>query len=224
MHNFIISLIFFIVYLKPNPKVIMNIVLENKGIQTDYFYVPSFVLGEGELAVLYLFGGGYFYETEMFLKDIFCGAAKHENVIIYKKMTFVEHFKESRFRSIFYPITVGEYLRKSANCNDSFSKKIYEIKWINSKTKVNALPGTPRKLLCLYAALSKAKDVVFDLVGVDPAGAEFIFTIIKDALKDGGSAILLDNFDDMKEHASKYIELEWNKDMLPPTKEFKINL
>ena len=48
--------------------------------------------------------------------------------------------------------------------------------------------------------------------------------MVKDAVKDGGSAILLDHFEDMKELASKYIELEWNKDMLPPVKEFKLNL
>ncbi|KQX15826.1 hypothetical protein [Flavobacterium sp. Root420] len=202
----------------------MNIVLENKGVKTDYFYVPPFVLGEGEVVVLFLSNGGYFYDTEMFLKDIFCDTTKRENVIIHKKMTFVEHFKESSFRRTFYPTTVGEYLRKNANLNDPFSKKIYEIEWITSKTKMNSLAGKPRRLLCLYAALSKTKDIVFDLVGVDPKGSDFIFKMVKKAIENGGSAILLDSFPDMKEHASKYIEVEWNKDMLPPVKEFKLNL
>ena len=199
----------------------MDIVIENKGIKTDSFYVPPFVLREGEVVVLFLFNGSYYYDTEMFLKDIFCGKIKHENVIIHKKMTFVKHFQESNLRRTFYPITVGEYLRKNANLNDPFSKKIYEIEWITSRTKMSSLAGAPRRLLCLYAALSKTKDIVFDLGGVDPKGAEFTFKMVNEAIKDGGSAILLDSFDDMKLHASKYIELEWNMDNLPPLKEFK---
>ncbi|GIQ58183.1 hypothetical protein Flavo103_13190 [Flavobacterium collinsii] len=201
----------------------MKIVLENKGIKTDTYYVPPFVLHEGEEILLFLFNGGCFYETEMFLKDIFCGITKNENVTLHRKMTFVEHFKESNFRSRFYPTTVGKYLRKNANLDDPFSKKIFEIEWITSKTKVSTLAGTPRRLLCLYAALSKTKDIIFDLVGQDPAGAEFTFKMVKEAVKDGGSAILLDCFNGTKEHASKCIELEWNDGSLPTNKEFKLN-
>lgn len=211
----------FIVYLESNLEVIMNIVLENKGIKTDTFYVPPFVLQEGEGLVLYLYNGDHFYDTEMFLKAIFCGTTKHKNMTLHKNMTFVEHFKESNFRSRFSPITVGEYLRKNANLNDPFSKKIFEIDWITSKTKMNKLPGTPRKLLCLYATLSKTKDIVFDLAGLDHEGVDFTFKMVKEAVKNGGSAILLDGFDDLKEQASKYIELEWNKGKLRPETEFK---
>jgi len=200
-------------------------VLENKGIKTDNFYVPPFDLYEGEVVVLYLHNGGYYYDTEMFLKDIFCGITKKKNVTLHKKMTFVEHFKESSFRRIFYPTTVGEYLRKNANLSDPFSKKIFEEKWITNKTKINALNkmnnNTSRRLLCIYAALSKTKDIVFDMAGVGPEGAELIFKTVKEAVKNRGSAILLDGFDDMKQHASKYLELEWDFDNLPPKITFK---
>lgn len=140
----------------------MKTIIENKGIKTDTFYIPPFNLQEGELVVVYLYNGIHFYDTEMFLKDIFCGNTEDKNVTVHKKMTFVEHFKESNFRSHFFPTTVGEYLRKNANLNHPFSKKIFEIEWITAKTKMNSLPGTPRRLLCLYAALSKTKDIVFD--------------------------------------------------------------
>lgn len=202
----------------------MNIVLENKGIQTDYFYVPPFVLGEGEVVVLFLFNGGYYYDTEVFIRDIFCGKIKHENVILHRKMRFVDYFRRSYFRDTFFPLTVGRYLKKNADLKSPFSNKIFEEKWIKKETKIENLPGTPRKLLTLYATLSKTKDIVFDIAGLDWQGGEFTFKMVKDAVKDGGSAILLDHFEDMKEHASKYIEVEWNKDMLPPVKEFKLNL
>jgi len=186
-------------------------ILQNKGIQTEKFHIPSFELKAGELVVLHLFNGAHFYETEMLLKNIFCGNVKNENVEIYKELTFVEYFKEPKLREIFHPITVGEYLKKNANLNNSYSTKIYETKWINKKTKVNSLVGNSRKSLSLYATLSKTNNIIFDVAGQDPIGAQQTYDIVKDEVKKGGSAILLDAFDDMKNDCTKYIELEWIK-------------
>ena len=186
--------------------------IENKGIKTDNFYIPPFDLNVEEIIVLYLFNGQHFYDTEMFLKDIFCGNTKDENVIVHKNLTFVEHFIEPKLRRLFYPVTVGEYLKKNANLDSPYATKIYEIDWINEKTKVNTLAGNPRRLLCLYATLSKTNNIVFDLVGQDPKGAEKTYEIVKDVVKKGGSVILLDCFEDMKNDCTKYIELQWTKE------------
>lgn len=185
--------------------------IENKGIQTDTFYIPSFELNEGEIVVLYLFNGQHFYDTEMFLKDIFSGKTTDENVVVNKNLTFVDHFIEPKLRRLLYPVTVGEYLRCNANFDSPFATKIYEIEWINEKTKVNTLAGHPRRLLTLYATLSKTNNIIFDMVGQDPNGAEETYEIVKKVVENGGSAILLDCFEDMKNDCTKYIELEWTK-------------
>ena len=147
----------------------------------------------------------------MYLKDIFCGKLKNENVLVHKRLTFVEHFRESELRRLFYPVTVGEYLKKEANFESAFATKIYEIDWINEKTKVNTLAGNPRRLLSLYATLSNTKNIVFDVAGQDPQGADETYKIVKEVVKNGGSAILLDCFEDMKNDCTKYIELQWTK-------------
>lgn len=183
--------------------------IENKGIETDTFYIPPFDLNIGEIVVLNLFSGSNFYKTEMFLKDIFCGRIPHENVLIHQNMTFVEHFFEPAIRRFFYPVTVGEYLKKNANPNSPYATKIYEIEWIHEKIKVNTLAGNPRKSLSLYATLSKTQNIVFDVFAQDPKGAEETYKIVKDVVKNGGSAILLDYYDDMKNDCTKYVELQW---------------
>lgn len=114
-----------------------------------------------------------------------------------------------------------DILRKTQILKVLFFSKIYEDKWIKKETKIEKLAGTPRKLLTLYATLSKTKNIVFDLPALDWEGTEFAFKMVNDAVKDGGSAILLDGFDDMKEYAPKFIEVEWNINNLPPLKEFK---
>ncbi|HEY4789261.1 MAG TPA: hypothetical protein VIH57_24595 [Bacteroidales bacterium] len=186
-------------------------IVENKGIRTNKFFIPPFDLNAGEIVVLYLFNGQHFYETEMFLKDIFTGKTTNENVKVHKPMKFVEYFIEPEIRRMFFPVTVGEYLKKKANLNSNFATKIYETKWITKKTKVNTLAGNPRKMLSLYATLSETKDIIFDLVGQDPKGAEETYMTVKEIVKDGGSAILLDSFSDMKDDCTKYIELQWIK-------------
>ncbi|RLJ34070.1 hypothetical protein CLU97_3563 [Chryseobacterium sp. 7] len=184
-------------------------IIENKGIKTETFYIPPFTLNAGEIVVLHLYNGYHFYETEMFLKDIFCGKTDHENVIIHKSMTFAEPFRESNFRDIFFPVTVGEYLRKNANLLSPYATKIYETEWINKKIKVNTLAGTPRRLLTLYTTLSKTNNIVFDLVGQDPMGAKETYKIVKEVVEKGGSAILLDGYNELKNDCTKYIELQW---------------
>jgi hypothetical protein len=201
----------------------LKIVLENKGIKTDTYYIPPFTLYEGEIIVLHLYNGKHLYDAEIFLRDIFCGKTKHENVTLYRKMTFVEYFKRSYFRNTFFPLTVKRYLKKNANLKSPLSQKIFEDKWIKPETKIERMAGTPRKLLTLYAALSKNKDIVFDLPALDWQGHEFAFKEVKEIVKDGGSAILLDAFDNMKEHGSKTITLEWNAGHPPEGNEFQFN-
>ena len=184
--------------------------IENKGIRTNTFYIPPFDLNKGEIVVLYLLNGPHFFETEMFLKDIFCDKTMDKNVVVHKNLRFVEHFIEPKLRRLFYPVTVGEYLKKNANLNSPFAAKIYENKWINQKTKVNTLAGTQRRLLTLYATLSKTKNIVFDMAGQDPLGCGETYKIIKELANDGGAAILFACFDDFKNDCTKYIELQWN--------------
>jgi len=193
----------------------MRIVLENKGIKTDTFYIPPFILYEGEVIVLYLYNGKHFYDTEIYLKDIFCGAIKHENVIINKKMSFVGFFRESNFRDVFFPSKVGTYIKKDADLTNPFLEKLFEDKYVTRKTKMNKLGGTQRKLLSLYKSFAKTKDIVFDVAGLDSQGAVLTFKIVQEAVKDKGSAILFDGFEDMKEYTSKFITLEWNDRSLP---------
>jgi hypothetical protein len=185
--------------------------IESKGIRRNNLYIPPFDLKQGEIIVLYLYSGSHFYDIKMLLKDIYTAKTKNENVIVHKKLTFVEHFKEPAYRRLFYPVTVKEYLKKNADLSSPFASKIYENKWINEKTKINTLAENPARLLSLYTTLSRTKDIVFDLVGQDPVGAELTYKTVKEVVREGGSAILLDCFEDMKNDCSKYKELQWLK-------------
>jgi hypothetical protein len=183
--------------------------IENKGIKTDLFYLPPFTLNAGEILIINLFNGAHFYKTEMLLKDVLAGNTKNENIIIHQKLTFAEHFTESAFRRIVYPVTVQEYLKKHASPDSPYAAKIFDIDGIHNKTKVNSLTGTPKRLLSLYATLSTTNTIIFDLAGQDPAGAQETYKIVKEEVKKGGAAILLDGYDDLKTDCTKYIELEW---------------
>lgn len=182
--------------------------IKNNGIEAKGFIVPAFELNEKEIVVIRFFNDSDFYETEMYLKDIFTGKISNENVIINTQFTFVEHIKGPTLRNIFYPVTVGKYLKKYADMDHHYSSKIYEEKWITKKTKLNNLGGTARKLLSLYATLSQTNNIVLDLVGLDPENIRKIYEIVKDNVKKGGSAILFDYSDDMKNDCTTYIELE----------------
>ncbi|MFD1601307.1 hypothetical protein ACFSJW_23185 [Flavobacterium artemisiae] len=190
-----------------------GLLIECKGIETDYFYIPPFNVREGDFVVIRLDNHAVSTYVEEKLIAIFTGKEKHENVTIYKPYTFVKHFRESRFKDRFFPATVGEYLSKNANPKSEFASKIYEINWINKKTHINRLEGNNRKLISLYSVLSKTNNIIFDLAAQDWEGMEHAAKIVKDEIEDNGSAILFDWTDDLKNFSTKYIKIEWLIDL-----------
>lgn len=198
--------------------------IKNYGLKTELFYLPPFELKANEIVVINIFGGGLFYETEMFLKDIFTEKIQNENVIVNQPLSFVEHIIEPKLRRLLCPITVNEYLKKRASPKSSFYSKIYETPFITKKTKVNSLAGTYRKQLSLYAQLSVTNKIVLDFAGVDPKGADEIYDLIKESTKNNGACILIDHCEVLKDACNQYIELEWDWEKVQSIKpqEFKL--
>lgn len=191
-----------------------ELLIESKGIKTNQYYIPPFELRDGDFVLIHLDNHLVSQDVEEKLIAIFTGKEKHENVTINKTHTFVKHFMESKFRYRFFPVTVGEYLSRNANPESKFAKKIYEIDWINKRILVGTLPGNPRKLISLYAVLSKTNNIIFDLIAQDPQGMEEACEIIKQEIKNDGSALLIDRSDRMREKCTKYIRIEWMIDLV----------
>lgn len=205
-------------YLSDKPK---KILIQNKGIKTDQYFIPPFDVKEGDFVLIDISGHVISSYVEEKLTAIFTGKEKHENVTINKSYTFVKHFRESEFRHRFFPTTVGEYLAKNANSKSKFADKIYEINWINKKTQINRLEGNNRKLISLYSTLSKTNNIVFDLAGQDWEGMEHAAKIVKDEIADDGSAIVFDWSDHLKNVSTKYIKIEWLIDLEEFSKTFE---
>ncbi|WP_294965112.1 hypothetical protein [uncultured Flavobacterium sp.] len=186
-----------------------ELIIENKGIRTKEYFIPPFELREGELVILYLYGGAHFEIIKTELVRVFTGKIKNENVNVAKSLTYVDYFRESKFRSLFFPVRVGEYLKKKANLESKFIQKIYEIPWIKKKTKINELHWNSKRLLSLYATFSKTKYIIFELAGLGPVDAKENYDIVRNEIRKGGSAILLDWAPDMKDDCDKFITLEW---------------
>lgn len=186
-----------------------ELLIESKGIRTDQYFIPPFELREGEVVILYLYGGPHFQDIKTELVNVFTGKIKNKNVIVTKSLTYVDYFKESKFRNFFFPVRVEKYLKKRANLESEFIQKIYEIPWINKKTKINELYWNSNRLLSLYATFSKTKYIVFELAGLGPVDAKENYNIVRNEIRKGGAAILIDWASDMKDDCDKFITLEW---------------
>lgn len=190
-----------------------ELLIESKGIKTEQYFIPPFELREGELVVIYLYGGAHFQNIKTGLVNIFTGKTKNENIRVEKTLTYVDYFRESKFRRFSFPVRVDEYLRKNANLDSKFIQKLYENPWINRKTKINELSWNTKGLLSLYATFSKTKYIVFELAGQGPVDAKETFDIVRNEIKEGGSAILIDWAEDMKENCDKFISIQWLIDL-----------
>lgn len=61
----------------------------------------------------------------------------------------------------------------------------------------------------MYATFSKTKYIVFELAGQGPADAKETYDIVRNEIRNGGSAILIDWAEDMRDNCDKFITLEW---------------
>ncbi|KFF20343.1 hypothetical protein [Flavobacterium hydatis] len=186
-----------------------ELIIESKGIRTNQYFIPPFELRKGELVVIYLGGGLHFDIMKAELIAIFAGRAHHENVKIYKPLTFAEPFKESFFRRMFHPVTVSNYLKKNSDPKSTMISKIFEIDTFARKDKMNDLDTSQKKRLSLCSVLSRTRNVVFDLRGEGPVGANETVKFLNGEIKNDGAAILIDWADDMKDNCSKFIAIEW---------------
>ena len=182
------------------------------GLKIGKFLIPAFELNEGELVGLYLYNGTHLYDLEMELVEIFTGQKTHEGVKLNEPLMFVEHFKESKIRSLLFPTTVQKYLSYKERKNTEELERIYDIEYIKPNTRVITLAGNPRKWLSLFATLSHLDKIIFDLVGQDPVGAEKTLDYVREFTKRGGAAILLAHFDESEAECSKFYRVaidEW---------------
>ncbi|RUT69840.1 hypothetical protein D0817_14585 [Flavobacterium cupreum] len=189
-----------------------ELIIESKGIKTNHYFIPPFELRKGELVTIFLQGGAHFDDMKAQLTAIFTGKAHHENIKIFKPLTFAESFKESKFRRIFNPTSVFVYLKRNANPKDIVISKIFEIDTFSKKDKMKDLDTSQKKRLSLCLVFSKTKNIVFDLRGEGPVGANKTVEFVKDEIKNDGAAILIDWADDMKDNCSKFIAIEWLAD------------
>jgi hypothetical protein len=183
-------------------------VVQTTGTTIDDFYIPPFTVDKGDIVVVQLPNGPYFYGLLLILVDILTGKTKNDTVDLKDEFRFVEHIKESRWTSIVYPLTVERYIKKYGNPDSDVAKRIYEIDGIKPNIRINTLPGTPRKLLSLLTTFSWTDKIVFDLAGIDPTGGQRTFDLVKSQVDNSGAAILIDSYDDFKNDCSKFVKFE----------------
>jgi hypothetical protein len=186
-----------------------ELIIESKGIRTNQYFMPPFELRQGELVVVCLYSGPCFDDIKVQLLAIFTGRVHHENVKIYKPLIFAGPFKESFFRRIFHPVTVGSYLKKNADVNNPIVSKIFEIDTFSKKDKMKNLETSQKKRVSLSAVFSKTKNIVFDMRGEGALQFTKTFEFVKDEIKSEGAAILIDWVADLRNDCSKFIAIEW---------------
>lgn len=164
------------------------------------FLIPSFTLNKGEIIIIEIPNGLEFQKISLRLIEILTE--------ICSEIKYVEHFKENSFLNKLFPMTIGRYL-KSCDENSIYKNKIYEIEWIKPEIKINSIIGSKRRLLSLYKTLTFTKNIIIDLVGVDPIGGIEIYKILKQNQEENGSVILFDSCNEFENDCTNFIRAKY---------------
>lgn len=161
------------------------------------------------MAVIQFPDGPFYYPLMIEMKDIFIGKTSKDGVDIASPFTYADHIRLTGIRNRFFPLTVGGYLEKHANKENPVATKIYDYAFITPKTKINTIPGNPKRKLAVYATLSRTNKIVFDLAGVDPMGCDDIYNTVKEAVGAEGAAILIDWNDEFKNKCNVFLRPQY---------------
>jgi hypothetical protein len=170
------------------------------------FLVPSFSLANGEIVIIRIPEGEFFYPLKLEIVKMLTGEAVNDNVEIVSALQFVADFEESYFRYRFFPTTIDSYHNKYANKANPVYKNIYGTEGITPQTKVKTVDNTLRRLLSLYTTLSWTNNIVFHLAGIGPQGGQDIYRIVKTMVNSGGAAILIDRCDEFQNDCTTFIK------------------
>ena len=184
-------------------------IIQCSGFKIGSYYIPKFKLEEGELLGICLWGGHHYFELKHKLINILTSENKHDNLELTNPFLYTPHFIEPTFRRLFLPVSVGEYVQKNAKAKETriILEKLQQYPYITQKTKVQALGLEFRRILSLYCTLTHSKWIVFDLDGQDEIGAERTCSVVKESIRNGGSAILIDWTNSSFNHCTKSIKI-----------------
>ncbi|NOS94564.1 MAG: hypothetical protein HOP30_21850 [Cyclobacteriaceae bacterium] len=182
--------------------------IQSSGLTIDKFYIPPFTVDAGDIVVIELPDGQYFSEVLLKLVDILTSKNTHPSITVKTEFTFVKHIVETGWARFFRPMTVGRYIKIQGNPADGALNNIYEICDFKSTMPLNRIPRNQKMMLSMLTTLSWTKNIIFDFRGVDPVGAQTIYSLVKEKIHNGGTAILLDNYDDFKNDCTKFIKYE----------------
>lgn len=84
--------------------------LENKGLTIDNFFIPPFTVDKGEILTIFMFGGPHFFPLEKKLADIFTGKVKNDNVKIYEPFHFIKNTETFSDKPNIIFDLVGQYI------------------------------------------------------------------------------------------------------------------
>jgi hypothetical protein len=180
--------------------------VHSAGFTVDNFFIPPFTVQQGEILIIDIDNGPHFVSLRDRLVNIFLKRESDGKVFVNEPFRFVSSIEETVWQRFFKRLTVKDYIENASSPDSSLPNEIYDIAHIKPKTKIIELAGTPRKILSVLCSLSWSDKIIFDLLGVDPLGAEKIFILVKNHIGPEGCAILIDGYDDFKNSGSKYVK------------------
>ncbi|WP_031428866.1 hypothetical protein [Flavimarina sp. Hel_I_48] len=182
-------------------------VVKCNGINIQNFKISPFELIEGEILGICIDGGNHFQNLERELINILTQQKINPAVQIKKGFLFADRFEEGKFKSIFAPTTVKQYLKRNGG-NISNKSFFNDSDITNSQRLIKNLPIYSRKLLEISAVFNKTNYIIFDLLGQNPNNASQILKHVKNKIKAGGAAILIDNSEYSPIECTNYVRAE----------------
>ncbi|WP_052592026.1 hypothetical protein [Aureispira sp. CCB-QB1] len=183
-------------------------IAQSNGFIVNGFKIPPFTLNKGDFILLFVENSfeALHLKEQLFL--LFSSKKLHPKLTINENITTVANIQLNSIKEFFIPTSVQKYIYKNAKTPSNTLHQIVSFENIFPNSKITHLPGTDRKLISLLTTLSYTRNIIFDLGGLDPLGAEKIVNEVTNQLiHKGGAAILIDSFEGFENRCSQFLKI-----------------
>ncbi|MEO1417303.1 MAG: hypothetical protein AAFW00_18605 [Bacteroidota bacterium] len=167
-------------------------IVQSTELKIGEWLIPEFELKPGELIGICLYSGAHVWEVYPELIDLLTGRKMHLGVRLTAPLKWIKRFKENRFKRVFFPTTVKDYLAKNGKPDPKLLRRILEKEKISNTTHMKALNFNSQKWLTFISMFSQSNQIVFDMMGQDPIGRVYTLDLVKEFVSQGGAAIWID--------------------------------
>ncbi len=180
---------------------------KSSGFTIQNLRFPPFEIKRGQLLGFHLGGGPHYHILRNEFILLLTKKKRRPEIAVSEPFALAELLVDRAFSRLLFPRSVKNLIEKQGGQNSLPESRLYEQAELFPNSKINGLNHFQKKWVALCLCISKGEHILLDMLGITPKYADQIVDLVAEYVSLGGTAIVVDNFNDSKVWGIQYYQI-----------------